>query len=119
MKNNKGFTLAELLVVVAIIALISIMVFPAISKMWSTNEKKKFESYEKMTAEFAEANREKGLVKLCDLGEPTELTEVKNECEGYVTYDAENDKYKAYIKCEKEDYKTEGFDSTYSSGKCN
>ena len=118
MKNNKGFTLAELLVVIAIITLISIMVFPAISKMWNTNEKKKFESYEKMTAEFAEANREKGLVKLCDLGEPTELAEVKNECVGYVTYDATNDKYKAYINCEKAEYKTEGFDSSLSSGKC-
>ena len=118
MKNNKGFTLAELLVVIAIITLISIMVFPAISKMWNTNEKKKFESYEKMTAEFAEANREKGSVKLCDLGEDTDLVEVKKECVGYVTYDATNDKYKAYINCEKAEYKTEGFNSSLSSGKC-
>ena len=118
MKNNKGFTLAELLVVIAIITLISIMVFPAISKMWNTNEKKKFESYEKMTAEFAEANREKGSVKLCDLAEDTDLVEVKKECVGYVTYDATNDKYKAYINCEKAEYKTEGFNSSLSSGKC-
>ena len=42
--NNKGFTLAELLVVLAIITLITIMVFPSISKMWANNEKKKLKA---------------------------------------------------------------------------
>ena len=77
MKNNKGFTLVELLVVIAILTLLTIMVFPAISKMWANNEKKKFESYEKMSAEFAEADRQRGTVSICDLGKSTDLEEVK------------------------------------------
>ncbi len=104
MKNNKGFTLAELLVVIAIITLISIMVFPAISKMWANNEKKKFESYEKMTAEFAEATKERGSVNITCLGKATDLEEVKRDCVGYVV--ESNGKYKTYIHCEKAGYET-------------
>ena len=117
MKNNKGFTLAELLVVIGIITLITIMVFPAISKMWSNNEKKKFESYEKMTAEFAEADRQRGTVSICDLGKKADLEEVKRDCVGYVTENA--GVYKAYLNCEKFGYKTTGYNSAISSQKCN
>ena len=117
MKNNKGFTLAELLVVIAILTLLTIMVFPSISKMWANNEKKKFESYEKMTAEFAEATREHGTVDLCTLGTSTDLEDVKRDCDGYVT--ETNGVYKAYIHCEKADYSTEGYNSSLSHGPCN
>ena len=119
MKNNKGFTLAEMLVVIAIITLITIMVFPAISKMWSNNEKKKFESYEKMTAEFAEADRQRGTVSICDLGKKSDLEEVKRDCVGYVTYDSANGTYKTYINCEKFDYMTPDYKPEISSQKCN
>ncbi len=109
LNNNKGFTLAELLVVLGIITLITIMVFPAISKMWSNNEKKKLESYQKMTAEFAEADRQRGTVSLCDLGGSLDLEEVKKDCVGYVIEN--NGVYKAYINCERYEYKTD-----YGSG---
>lgn len=117
MKNNKGFTLAEMLVVIGIITLITIMVFPAISKMWSNNEKKKFESYEKMTAEFAEADNQRGTVSICSLGTKTDLEEVKRDCVGYVTRD-DKGTYKAYLNCEKHDYMTPGYNSAISSQKC-
>ena len=116
MKNNKGFTLVELLVVISILTLLTIMVFPAISKMWANNEKKKFESYEKMTAEFAEATRERGTIDLCNLGKPTDLEEVKRDCVGYVV--ESNDVYKAYINCEKAGYSSEGYNSALSHGPC-
>ena len=117
MKNNKGFTLTELLVVIGIITLITIMVFPAISKMWSNNEKKKFESYEKMTAEFAEASRERGTVSICNLGKKTDLEEVKRECVGYVTEQA-NGSYKAYLNCSNMGLHTDGYNSSISSQRC-
>ena len=125
MKNNKGFTLAELLVVLGIITLITIMVFPAISKMWSNNEKKKLESYQKMTAEFAEADRQRGTVSLCDLGKSVDLEEVKKDCIGYVIENS--GVYKAYLYCERYDYKTkydeqDDYDKKMPSiaiGKCN
>ena len=117
MKNNKGFTLVELLVVIAILTLLTIMVFPAISKMWANNEKKKFESYEKMTVEFAEANRERGTVSICNLGKKTDLEEVKRDCVGYVS-EQTNGSYKAYLNCEKMGFKTNGYNSSISSQKC-
>ena len=116
MRNNKGFTLTELLVVIGIITLITIMVFPAISKMWSNNEKKKFESYEKMTAEFAEADRQRGTVSICDLGKTTDLEEVKRDCVGYVVEN--KGVYKTYLNCEKFNYKTDGYNGAISSQKC-
>lgn len=45
MKNNKGFTLIELIGVIIIIALIILIVFPATVKLIKDNDKKKFDHY--------------------------------------------------------------------------
>lgn len=46
--NNKGFTLTELIVTIAIIGIISMIAFPAISKLKTDNENEKYKAYEKV-----------------------------------------------------------------------
>lgn len=44
--SNKGFTLTELIVTIAIIGIISMIAFPAISKLKEDNENEKYKAYE-------------------------------------------------------------------------
>lgn len=44
-KSNSGFTLVEVLVAVAVMAIITILAFPSIRQFQATNAKKKFETY--------------------------------------------------------------------------
>lgn len=46
--NNKGFTLTELLVTIAVMGIILGMAFPAISNLKDQNNNKKYEAYEKV-----------------------------------------------------------------------
>lgn len=43
--NNKGFTLTELLVTIALIGIVTMIAFPAITKLKSENEDEKYEAY--------------------------------------------------------------------------
>lgn len=48
MKNNKGFTLTELLVTIAIMGIITAIAFPAITKLQQENKEEEYKSYEKI-----------------------------------------------------------------------
>ncbi len=53
MKNNKGFTLVELLATIAIMGMIMMLVTPSIVNLQNNNKKKKFEYYGKTLVEAA------------------------------------------------------------------
>ena len=115
--NNKAFTLTELLIVIGIVALLTIMVLPVINRINQNNEIKKYQSYEKMVAEYAEASMVSDSTNLCDINGVNEasLDDVKKLCVGYVRII--DGKYKAYISCEKADYKTDGYSASISGGR--
>lgn len=46
--NNKGFTLSEVIVTVAILSIIMLMAFPAITKLQTSNQQQVYETYEKV-----------------------------------------------------------------------
>ena len=105
--NRKGFTLSELLIVIGIVALLTIMVIPSISKINSNNEKKKYGAYENMLKEYAEAHEVSDTTNLCDIDG---LEDVKKLCQGYVR--VSGGKYTAYINCPKVGYKTSGYSAS-------
>lgn len=49
--NQKGFTLVEVLVVIAIIGLITVMVFPAVAQLTKKHEKSSCDYYEEILVE--------------------------------------------------------------------
>lgn len=51
--NNKGFTLTEVIVAVAVAGIISLIAFPTISKLREENTKKEFKEYEKVLVNAA------------------------------------------------------------------
>lgn len=48
MRNNKGFTLTELLVTIAIMGIITAIAFPAITKLQQENKEEEYKAYEKI-----------------------------------------------------------------------
>jgi len=110
--NRNGFTLTELLIVIAIVALLTIMVLPSVNRITANNEKKKYGSYEKMFAEYAEAQEVSDLTNLCDI---EGLEDVKALCSGYVR--VTDGRYTAYISCPRADYKTDGYSASLSENR--
>lgn len=53
MKNEKGFTLVELIVVIAILGVILILALPQVQKIQSQNKRKKYETYQESLEDAA------------------------------------------------------------------
>ena len=51
--NKKGFTLVELIGVVVLIAVVSMLTFPALNNLRKNNNEKEFKTYEDMMVEYA------------------------------------------------------------------
>lgn len=108
--NKKGFTLAELLAVMVILALLMMLIVPSIDKLMNNTDEQKYETYEKMMEEYAAVYPDKSLTTI-KLSLLDNLEDVKKNCTGYVTVNRSTNDYKAYISCG-DKYTTEGFDTS-------
>ena len=84
--NKKGFTLVELIAVIVLIAIVSMLTFPALNNLRSNNNKKEFTTYKDMMVEYAKTipnYKSKSYICLQDLG----IKKINNKmkCKGYVT----------------------------------
>ena len=52
--NKKGFTLIELIAIIVIMGLIMLMVFPSLSRLMASNDKKKYDEYYKLVGNAAD-----------------------------------------------------------------
>lgn len=89
LKNNKGFTLVEMMLVLVIIAVLVIITVPNVFKYSSTVDERGCEAYHKMVMGAAEAykletnERPKSLQELADKGYlPKGEAEKVEECPG-------------------------------------
>ncbi len=105
--NKKGFTLMELLTVLVVMVIITMVVYPSVTKLLQKNSKEMYSSYEQMMVEYAKTLNSKERIIL--LKELDGLDKIKNECFGYVDTQEE----KAYIKCS-DKYKTTGYNNDLS-----
>ena len=112
--NKKGFTLVELIAVIVLIAIISLLTFPALNNLRKNNNEKEFTTYEDMMVEYAKAipnYQYKSFICLNDLG-IKKINETMT-CNGYVLVSGKS--LIPYLYCKDannvELYKTEGFTS--------
>lgn len=109
--NEKGFTLVELVGVVVLIAVVSMLTFPALSNLRKNNNEKEFKTYEDMMVEYARSvpnYRSKTNICLNQLG----IKKINDNmtCNGYVK--VTNNNLKAYLTCSqagKTMYTTSGY----------
>ena len=91
MKNNKGFTLVELLGVITIIAILSLIAIPAVTKTINNSRKNHFESQKKLiiiaAKSYAQSNRS---VLPRTVGETTTITIQTLKDSGYLKDDVKN-----------------------------
>ena len=69
--KNKGFTIVELLAVIVLIAVVSMLTFPALNNLRKNNNEKEFVTYQDMMVEYAKTipnYRTKTYICLKDLG---------------------------------------------------
>ena len=112
--NKKGFTLVELIGVVVLIAIVSMLTFPALNNLRKNNNEKEFKTYEDMMVEYARSiPNYRSKSNIC-LNQLTSIGLKKiNEtmtCNGYVNVTSNN--LKAYVTCSqagKTMYTTSGY----------
>lgn len=111
MKNN-GFTLVELIAVIVLIAVVSMLTFPAINNLRKNNSEKEFTTYQDMMVNYARAipnYQTKSHICLNEL----EIKKINNSmvCNGYVLISGNN--LVPYLYCKdannNELYKTDGY----------
>lgn len=115
--NKKGYTLAELLAVIVVIALLMMIILPNVVKIQKQNDEKKFNEYEKMMIEYAEIYKGNNtLLTLQDLNNLGLKGIIEDGCLGYVMIDYNTNPYtyNSYISCG-EDYTTSGYNSSLLS----
>ena len=99
--NKKGFTLAELIAVIVLIALISLIVFPTINNIEKNGNIKKYSAYKDLMIEYAklvpkEKYKKNGTI-ICYKDLEIKPINDNTTCNGYV--DVSNKKYISYLEC--------------------
>ena len=111
--NKKGFTMIELLGVMALFGLVLLLVVPGLSKLSGSNTNREYETYLDMMKEYTKTfpnYKTKSYVCLKDLG----LKNINEtvDCKGYVRITNSGTTLTPYLSCTKngkEIFKTETF----------
>ncbi len=116
--NKKGFTMIELLGVMALLGLVLLLVVPGLSNLSGSNTDREYETYLDMMKEYAKtipvakyrSDSSGNYLCLGDLG----LKNVNESvvCQGYVRIDTNGKPTNSYLRCTKnsrEVYKTNVF----------
>lgn len=110
--NKKGFTLVELIAVIVLIAIVSMLTFPALNNLRSNNNKKEFTTYMDMMVEYTKTipnYKNKSCMDLNSLG--IKKINEKMNCDGYVIISGNN--LIPYLYCKDTSnndlYKTSGY----------
>lgn len=112
--NKKGFTLVELVGVIVLIAVVSMLTFPALNNLRKNNNEKEFKTYEDMMVEYTRSvpdYRYKSFICLNQLG----MNKINDNmtCHGYV--EIVNNKLTPYLTCSQSGktlYTTSGYSSS-------
>ena len=119
--NKKGFTLAELLAVIVLLALVMMLVVPGVSTLKRANDKKQYQTYEDMMVEYTKTiplYKNKNYVCLKDL----KIQPINNKitCNGYVLITNNGNTLTPYLLCTKSGgenvYKTTNYETNLPSG---
>ena len=109
--KKDGFTLVELIAVIVLIAIVSMLTFPALNNLRKNNNEKEFTTYQDMMVEYTKAipnYRYKSYVCLKDLG--IKKINESMECNGYVNISGNT--LTPYLSCTQDGnslYRTENY----------
>lgn len=112
--NKKGFTLAELLAVIALLALVMMLVVPGVSSLKRNNDRKQYQTYGDMMVQYTKTiplYKQKDFACLTDLN----MQPINNKitCNGYVLITNNGNTLTPYLSCTnsngEETYKTTGY----------
>ena len=116
--NKKGFTMVELLGVMALLAIVLLLVVPGLSNLASSNSNKEYETYLDMMMEYAKTipsskyRSDASGKYLCLDDKNLKRINDSIDCDGYVRLDSTNKPINSYLKCTKnsrEVFKTDTF----------
>ena len=120
--NKNGFTLAELLAVMVLLALVMILVVPGVSSIKRNNDKKQYQTYLDMMIEYTKTiplYKEKTFVCLSNL--KMQPINEKIGCSGYVLITNSGNTLTPYLHCENKSsheklYETTNYQTNLPSG---